>query len=84
MNKRLVAREWVYFIGGLVVGLLWPAVVEFAIGDPPASEIPRASYAEVLFIEPEPLMWLLVLAPYLLFQLVRSVIWAARTLRDKP
>lgn len=77
MKKRVIAREWLLFVGlGLVLGLLWPKVLFSALGGSPGA------FYEALFDDDDALAaWGVALAPYALVQLVRSVAWAVRVLR---
>ena len=80
MKKRVIAREWLLFVGlGLVLGLLWPMALFSALGGSPGE------FFEALFDDDEALAaWGVALAPYALVQLVRSVVWAVRLLRKPP
>ena len=79
MKKRVIAREWLLFVGlGLILGLLWPMAFYSALGESPGE------FYEALIDEDDALgAWGLALTPYALMQLVRSVVWAVRLLR-KP
>jgi hypothetical protein len=90
--KKRLAKEWLTLLGCLVFGMaVFPGLLTCIFGvlllpDPPGLVARlRDAYAaipEVLFIQPRPFAWLVVLLPYGLCQLVRSVRWAIRTLRQ--
>ena len=83
MIKRRLAREWLYFLGFLLFGLfLLPALLTlvFPSRDGFADEL--GQFYEALGGEGDAeLAWLVVFGPYLLIQLIRSVIWAWKNSR---
>jgi len=85
LKKKTVAREWVFFLGSLCAGIivLPPLLVSIFRGRDTISEI----YIELggcllgqerYFLE----CWMFILSPYLVLQLIRSIIWAVKTLRQ--
>jgi hypothetical protein len=80
MNKQRVAKEWLYFLGCFFFGFTVPSLPFLFFGE----EIKgTSSFYSALFVGKEKLIaWVFVLTPYLLFQLVRSVIWAVKAARE--
>ena len=78
MIKKIVAREWLYFLGFVVAGFVVLPLPVVLIVSPQerVSEFYKALFEGVWII------WLIVIAPYLVFQLVRSVLWALRASRE--
>jgi len=80
LNRKVLAREWLYFVVSYLLGvLLFPALVAVTLGL--GNGNPSVFY-EALF-RPDFSAWIFTLVPYLFVQLVRSVIWAVKTLRRK-
>ena len=81
MHLRSLAREWLYFLGLLFVGLVpWPLLVRATIG----ANLPGFYMALLGDAEKASIVincWLLVLLPYLIVQLIRSIGWAVRQVR---
>jgi hypothetical protein len=75
-NKKLIAREWLYFLLFFSIGIL--LLFPFTTGT-------LQFFYECLIGEGKGcfLMWLFVVAPYLIFQLIRSIIWAIKQLKIK-
>jgi hypothetical protein len=68
MLKKTIAREWLYLLAGAVAGLILViAALEHF------TVIPPSNAGIVMY-------WCL---PYFLFQFVRSVVWAVKTLRPR-
>jgi len=93
LNKKRVAKEWLYFLGCFLFGLLLPPFLfavnfEFFkfgsfVGTCKTFSKKLLEDCSMLVDKREALIaWLFVLGPYLLFQLVRSVIWAWKTTRN--
>ena len=82
MHRRSLAREWLYFLGLLFVGLgPWLLLLRATIG----AELPGI-YLVLLGLEGEKASvvincWLIVLLPYAIVQLIRSIGWAVRQVR---
>lgn len=75
-NKKLIAREWLYFLLFFSIGILLLFIF---------TTITLEIFYECLIGEGEGcfLMWLFIIAPYLIFQLIRSIIWAIKQLKIK-
>lgn len=77
---KIVAREWIIFLLGVVVGLLvvptiWVTFIE--------SHLEVSGYYEALLFNSDWFMlWLFVLVPYALFQLGRITMWAIKETRN--
>jgi hypothetical protein len=84
MAKRILAREWLYFLGGLIVGfVLVPFLLAVLLPEPGVGLFRDAmGLYKRLFNKREWGDWLFVLAPYLLFQLIRSIVWATKAVRS--
>lgn len=85
VRKRL-AREWLYLIGLLVFGfIVLPCVLTlaFTAGDGFWRELGKFYAACIEDSDDSWIVWVLVLAPYILVQLVRSIAWAWRNSRDR-
>ena len=83
MNQKAVAREWLLFIGLLALGafVVMPAAV-YVIGNPPDSVLDLYGTRGVFFDPDAWIAWTIVFAPYVVVQLGRSVLWAAKTVRQ--
>ncbi|MBI4483116.1 MAG: hypothetical protein HY652_09520 [Acidobacteria bacterium] len=80
MSTRWLAREWLYLMGGVVVGaLVLPLGLRAFF---PAFEMGKF-YDGLLGSHDAGLAWVFALTPYFICQLVRSVIWATKTLKRK-
>ncbi len=80
--RRILAREWLYFLAGAVVGL---AVVPGALGlfDGEGVAAMYGAFYEALFDRHERGVALLfTFSPYLVFQLARSIRWALKANRE--
>ena len=79
MTKKQVAKEWLYFLGCFCFGLLiFPSLLYLIFRLLSNKEGPQfffQFYSVVAGGRDALLAWSFVLAPYLIFQLVRSVIW---------
>jgi len=78
MNKKHVAKEWLYFLG---ISAVWVALL-FALETTPTGAYlvktltknwPDSPLGSVL----------LICLPYLLVLLIRSIVWAFKTARSK-
>jgi len=78
MNKKTVAREWLYFLGFIIAALVVLPMPLMLILSPREG---ASGFYKALF-EGYWIAWLIVIAPYLLFQLARSVLWALSELRE--
>ena len=80
MIRKIVAREWLYLLGFVVASLV---VVPFPVMLLLNPRLGATGFYKALFDSGEWLVaWLIILVPYLAFQLVRSVLWALRTSRE--
>ena len=84
MDKKRIAREWLYFaalvLGGvfIIVPLIALAIHE---GDVSVLTLVFRSFTDRH--DPDYLtVWTIALSPYILTQLIRSIIWAVRALRE--
>ena len=81
-TKKALAREWLYLLVGLLIGM----VASLGMG---LSAFNRSTNPFVLFdilFDPDErgflFTWVFVMSPYLLFQLVRSIRWALKTIKS--
>ena len=85
MNKTVVAKEWLYFLGCLLFGLVvFPFLLFIVFGLLNPTDITvfySRFYSGLLGGHDALITWVVVFIPYLLFQVVRSVIWAWKTTR---
>jgi hypothetical protein len=82
MNQKQIAREWFCFLGYILFCLLvGPLILASVFSN--YTELPSIYLALVRLARGTMGFWLFALAPYLLFQLIRSVAWAFKTIR-KP
>ncbi len=83
MNRKRIAKEWGRFLVGFFFSLLAVPLLLFHF----FFFVPGGNLSEFyspLFDKRSALVaWLLVFFPYLLFQLVRSAVWAWKTSREK-
>jgi len=83
LKKKTVAREWVFFLVSLCAGIIvFPVLVISKYGGTISEtyiELGRFLLGqEGYFLE----VWMFILSPYLVLQLIRSIIWAVKTLRQ--
>jgi hypothetical protein len=82
MNKKRVAKEWLLFLGCFLFGLLvLPAPLAVLLHRDQALLFLPLFYSELLEKHYALINWLVVASPYLLCQIVRSVIWAWKAAR---
>ncbi|PCI67313.1 MAG: hypothetical protein COB26_10200 [Piscirickettsiaceae bacterium] len=83
--KKIIAQEWLKLIIGIIVGLIVVTPFVYTFLSPESYTTSHTlSYAyeelfEMLFdnsIKDRPLAWSLVLAPYFIYQFLRSLVWA--------
>ncbi len=81
MHQRSLAREWLYFLALLFVGLVpWPLLARATIG----ANLPgfyMALLGEAEKVSTVINCWLIVLFPYAIVQLIRSIGWAVKQVR---
>ena len=82
MDKKRLAKEWLFFVVALGFGLsILPIILIFAL-DPNPKMANLGEFYRLLFSGVESvLVWLFALSPYIVIQLVRSIIWAIKTIR---
>ena len=68
-TKKIIAREWLYFVISLLVGFLHLVL--------------RANLNDHFSVKGFRGFILFLLIPYILFQFIRSLIWSAKTLKSK-
>ena len=96
MNKKRIAREWLYFVGCLAIGIVAIPFILCLIfspfGEEGFGEVYGGFYSnlwksllggEDVAVEDFAVAWLFVLGPYLLVQLLRSLVWAWKTVRTR-
>ncbi len=87
-TKRIIAREWIIFIPSLILGFLIALITFDALVSKWYQYSPPSALTELLghlFGRDFDLSaWMFVLAPYLILQIVRSIIWSIKTLKSKP
>lgn len=88
ISKRQIAMEWLYLLGGMIFGFVVAPLAVFLVFSLLMND--TATFAEyyprffaALVNGPDRLFaWVVVLGPYVLFQLIRSVLWAWKTARS--
>lgn len=81
INRRVVAREWLLLLGLVALGLIVPwAIGLVSFGRLPPEDWVNKRYDAVWEGENDAV--LAVLAPYLICQLTRSLVWAYRVVRS--
>jgi len=84
MKKRRLAIEWLLFLSSILIGavivplLLLPLVIR---SPNPSYHYSAGDFYAALVSKDAPIAWIIVLSPYLLIQIVRSVIWAVGMLK---
>jgi hypothetical protein len=91
MSKKRAAKEWLYFLACALIGLLVLPILLFilALFVSPARHGTLAELFGILYSglfssnrNDKLISWLFVVGPYLLCQLIRSVIWALKAVRS--
>jgi hypothetical protein len=82
MNKKLIAKEWLVFVVGFSFGILiLPFILTLLLF---GSLKEFGGFYEALFSKRNFIIPLLVvLAPYLLTQIVRATAWSVKQLKQK-
>ncbi len=90
MNTRTVAREWLYFLVFFALGIILEFLILSQVFSPyNYSGIPRKIPVIQLVIQSlvqsdhKFFTWLIVLSPYMGFQLIRSIRWSIHRLQTK-
>ena len=80
MNKKILAREWIYFLISLLIGLtIIPVLFVYLFA--PNEKI--LNFYSALFSEVFLVVWLMALSPYIIFLFIRSILWALKTLNQE-
>ena len=86
MTPKQIAREWLYLLGGLFFSQILVLTVSLSTSDKGSIDafysalfLPVNSYHTKEKIG----AWVLTLSPYILFQFLRSIVWALKTVRQK-
>ena len=88
MNKKRIAKEWLYFIGFVLFGLfvlpflLTATFYFFATRSFTFSTELSYFYSALVDRHDALIFWLMVAGPYIFFQFIRSVIWAWKITRS--
>jgi hypothetical protein len=83
-TKRVIAREWLTFVVLLVVGLTIVPLFLITISYKEVKLAMLPGFYEALFSRPDRAIgWLLVLAPYIIYQLGHSLVWAVKTAKGR-
>jgi hypothetical protein len=91
MNKKRIAKEWLFFLGALGFGFLILPTTLFLFFHPKPLLRALGDFYSVLFACDKSLYnplkeafhaWLFVLSPYFLLQLIRSILWAIKAIRS--
>lgn len=83
LNKRVAAKEWLYLLTCLFIGLFIIPLILLVINDKIGNigefykELIKTKWKDIPFVA-----WLTFVGPYLVFQLVRSILWAIKQLKD--
>lgn len=82
MNKKLIAKEWLIFVVGFSFGILLFPLILTLLFTGALKEL--EGFYEALFDKRDFVIpWLVVLAPYLLIQIVRATAWSVKQLKQK-
>lgn len=82
MNKKLIAKEWLILVAGFSFGILiLPLILTLLLG---GSLKDIGGFYDTLFNKKHFVIpWIVVLAPYLLFQIGRATVWSVKQLKQK-
>jgi len=82
VNKKVIAKEWLIFILGFVLGILiLPAILTLLLTGG-LKEI--EGFYKALFDERQfPIPWLVVFSPYCLIQIIRATSWSIKQLKQQ-
>jgi len=90
MTKKQIAKEWLYLLGFLFLFLVITLITTILSGDNFSKSY--SSFFELLFlptggseykVHEKIAAWIFTFSPYILFQFVRSIVWACKTVRQK-
>ena len=78
MNRKKIIRECLYFLGALCVGFFILPVILILFLSPQPSVKDYGEFLDALFSGGLMTLfaWMCALTPYLLFQLIRFIVWA--------
>ena len=80
----VIAREWLTFVVLLAFGLTIAPLVVMAIVDKALKLAMLSAFYEALFSHDYWVRaWLILLAPYIIYQLGRSLVWAVKTTKGR-
>ena len=80
MNKKIVAREWIVLLISICIGLaVVPFFIYLILG---RLEYWGLFYGALIDKSDFILAWIVVLSPYIIIQLIRSIIWAKKELKN--
>jgi hypothetical protein len=83
MNKKRIAKEWLFFLGALGFGFSILPTILLLILNPKPQLKDLANFYSALFNRSEAFhAWLFALSPYFLLQLIRSIVWAIKAIRS--
>ena len=83
-TKRVIAREWLTFVVLLAVGLTIAPLVVITIAEKKVKLAMLPAFYEALFSRDDWVRaWLVALAPYIIYQLGRSLVWAVKTAKSR-
>jgi len=85
MKNKRIASEWLFFLGAFAFGII---AIPLLLLPFLSSVINGANYNvekfyEAFFSDGEFVAWAIVFGPYLLIQLIRSIIWSIKTLKGE-
>ena len=80
-SKMIIAREWLVFLVCLAIGFtLLPVAIMLVF----KGEVRLGLFYSALFSGNERMLsWGVALAPYIIWQIVRSIVWAIRMTKTK-
>ena len=81
VNKRIIAREWLYFLALFIIGLIIvPNILYLMLGE----KATLNEFYDGLVDKNDALGgWAFVFAPYIITQIIRSIIWSINTLQKQ-
>jgi hypothetical protein len=84
-TKSIIAKEWLAFIGCFVIGsTVFPLMLmAYFINAPDTVGGKYGNFIEALFDKRDIDAWAFALIPYFLYQFIRSIAWAIKTIRAR-